>query len=323
VDTRPFLGLPPGWYADELGTSPQRYWDGSRIAREVHSDGGEWVEWWQASDGDFYPPGSHPDALSQSEPVVVPSTLAVAPTKGRRSSAWMIIAAAFVLVASAVGGFVFFGGQSKGNDLTADSPSQLAAIVSTAVNKAGSVHVVTTIEKPDEPTVTYVNDVAGTSGQQVITAGGAQITTLVIGDTAYVKANELALTGLFQQSAADAQKYADKWMSYNSGGQAFQEATDTLTLGSLLHDVTPIVSGGKVSTSMISGKAVVGIQGDLPGGISGTLYVASTSPNLPVEEVSHVSGAVTTTVFSKWGEAVNVSAPTDSVPGIDPGSPAS
>lgn len=332
MDTQLLLGRVPDWYPDAVDPSLTRYWDGTKVVAEMHWDGARWVEWWQAVDGKFYAPELHPNALAQDpvqprDPAVSPSVSTAdpdqQPTSRRRTSAWMIVAAAMLVVASAVAGLVYSFGSNPTNALVGDSPSQLAALVSTAVNKAGSVHVVTTIETPDEPTATYVNDVAGDTGQQVITVGGAQLTTLVVGNTAYVKANELALTIVFQQSAAVAQQYADKWMAYNSGGQAYVQIADTLTLGSLLHDVTPASSGAKVSTSTVKGKAVVGIQGALSGAMSGTLYVSSTDPYLPVEEVGNAKGAVSTSVFSGWGEAVNVTAPTGALPGIDPGAPAS
>jgi hypothetical protein len=68
MDTKRYLGLPPNWYGDEADPQVIRYWDGGQITGEMHSDGSGWIEWWQASDGAFYPPELHPNATAPSEP---------------------------------------------------------------------------------------------------------------------------------------------------------------------------------------------------------------------------------------------------------------
>jgi hypothetical protein len=145
VDTRPFLGLPPGWYADESGTSPQRYWDGSRIAREVHSDGGEWVEWWQASDGAFYPPELHP-SVTRVDPAPSPITTTEsshvspgasatpsAPSRSRRHGRVLVFGTVGIAVLLVVGLVVGPGGQSNAE------ATVLNAVNSTLADKTAQI----------------------------------------------------------------------------------------------------------------------------------------------------------------------------------------
>jgi hypothetical protein len=74
MDTRPFLGLAPNWYPDAADRELIRYWDGTQVVAEMHWDGSQWVDWWQASDGEFYPPELHPSA-TQADPASAPETI--------------------------------------------------------------------------------------------------------------------------------------------------------------------------------------------------------------------------------------------------------
>ncbi len=71
MDIRPFLGLAANWYQDGVDEGIVRYWDGSQVTAEVRWDGSQCVGWWQASDGEFYPPELHPSSLP-TPPVPVP-----------------------------------------------------------------------------------------------------------------------------------------------------------------------------------------------------------------------------------------------------------
>jgi hypothetical protein len=160
-----------------------------------------------------------------------------------------------------------------------------------------------------------VNDAATDSGRQTLTFGQARMTALVVGGTAYVKANQLALTSLLQVSPAVAQKFANKWLSFPSGDAAYKSLSQTLNLSSLLQEVTPTGTISKLSPSVVDGHSVIGLRGKLPGALGGTLYISTTGPPLPVEEVSPSSAGPTTAVFSDWGEPVNVTAPPGAIPG--------
>ena len=71
----------------------------------------------------------------------------------------------------------------------------------------------------------------------------------------------------------------------------------------MLTEVTPTRPVTKLAPSVVNVKSVVGIRGELPGGLPGTLYVSATGPPLPVEEVSHDSSGTTTATFTRVGSA--------------------
>jgi len=204
------------------------------------------------------------------------------------------------------------------NAIVGASPSETARLTAQAVKQAGSVHVVTTIQLQGG-TATYVNDTAARSGKEVITADGAQVTAIVANGTVYVNANQLAMSELFQAPSAAGEKYANTWLFFPSSSQAYKAIVQTLTIGSLLQQVTPTGRTTKLGPSAVRGQSVIGLRGHLPGGLFGTLYIADSGPPLPVEEVSTTNGDVTTSTFSAWGEPVNAVAPTGSIPGSQTG----
>ena len=166
-------------------------------------------------------------------------------------------------------------------------------------------------------TATYVNDTVTDSGKQVITTDGARVTVIVVDGTAYVNANQLAMATMFQDSSPVSQQFADKWLSFPSSGQDYTQIANTLTLGSLLKQVTPTGHLGKIGPAVVNGKSVIGLRGELPGGLSGTLYISVTGSPLPVEEVSRTSNSVTTSIFGEWGEPVKVTPPSGAIPGSE------
>jgi hypothetical protein len=141
------------------------------------------------------------------------------------------------------------------------------------------------------------------------------VTALVVDGTAYVNINQLAMTSLFQAPAGVAQQFANKWLYFRSSDQAYKTITETLTLGSLLQQVTPTGAVSKLAPTVINGRSVIGLRGELPGKLSGTLYVSATGSPLPVEEISPTASGTTTAIFSSWGEPVNVTPPAGATSG--------
>jgi len=207
---------------------------------------------------------------------------------------------------------------SSGNAIAGASANQAVALAMTAVREVGSVHVVTSIQIQGQ-TATYVNDTGSLSGKQVITAGGAQVTVIVVEGTAYVNANQLAMSEMFQSPTSVSQRFAGTWLSFPSDDQAFDQISPTLTLGSLLQRITPTGPLTKLPEATVSGRSVIGIRGELPGGGSGTLYLSATGLPLPVAEVSGPPGGQTTSIFGGWGEPVHPTAPSGAIPGSETG----
>ena len=297
------------------------------------SDVSQGTGWWIASDDKWYPPELHPDVLVavdaaaplSYEAVSMPATDSVASpeaavVRGPRGGPPLLVAV--VALIGLVGfGVLALSGHSPGNSVIAGaSPKQVIALTTGAAQDAGSVHVVSIIQQQGR-SATYVNDTATDSGRQVITSGGAQVTVILVGETAYVNANQLALSTLFQGSAGVSRRFADKWLSFPSSGKDYKQIAQTLTLGSLLQQVTPTGTIVKLAPSVVDGRSVIGFRGELPGGLVGTLYVSATGSPLPVELVSNGSGAVTTSTFSAWGAPAKVVAPAGATPGIAAGWP--
>ena len=316
------------------------------------SDMSQGPGWWLASDNRWYPPEQRPATPFTAAPApgappraatttpytdfygtTVPRSPLTSPspapslstdfssvpgrpaTPGRRSRravTWSLVVAALVLVAGGAVVYSMVGGRSS---ISAQSPTQVLSLATAAAQKAGSVHVVTTIDVPGQ-TATYVNDTGERAGEQVITSsGGLQMTTVVVGDIAYVKANQPAMTTVFQASTEVARQYADRWLSFGSDQPSFEAIAATLTLGSLLREVTPSKPLSKVTGSTVDGRTVTGVRGELPGGFAATLYVSNTGVPLPVEELSSDSNGKTTSIFSAWGQPVKVQAPSGAVSG--------
>ena len=128
----------------------------------------------------------------------------------------------------------------------------MARLAAQAVTQAGSVHVVTTIQLQGG-TATYVNDTAARSGKQEITAGSAAVTAIAANGVVYVNANQRAMSELFQAPSAAGEKYANKWLSSPSSSQAYKAIVQTLTIGSLLQQVTPTGRPTKLGPSVVRG----------------------------------------------------------------------
>jgi len=199
----------------------------------------------------------------------------------------LILLAMVVLIGCGALAYALADGLSR-NAIVGASPSETARLTAQAVKQAGSVHVVTTIQ-------------------------------LQGGTATYVNANQLAMSELFQAPSAAGEKYANTWLFFPSSSQAYKAIVQTLTIGSLLQQVTPTGRTTKLGPSAVRGQSVIGLRGHLPGGLFGTLYIADSGPPLPVEEVSTTNGDVTTSTFSAWGEPVNAVAPTGSIPGSQTG----
>jgi hypothetical protein len=301
------------------------------------SDMAQDAGWWLALDGKWYPPVQGVDNASVASAYAgtaqpgstVPrqhdlvdfavGPVAGSPTRRPRHvrSTGSILLATIVLIGGGALAYSLAHGSGKNATIGA-SPSETARLTAQAVEQAGSVHVVTTIQLQGG-TATYVMDDAATSGKQVITAGGAQVTAIVTNGTVYVNANQVAMSELFQAPSAAGAKYADQWLSFPSGSQAYKAIVQTLTIGSLLQQVTPTGQTTKLSPSVVKGQSVIGLRGHLPGGLFGTLYIADSGAPLPVEEVSTTNGDVTTSTFSAWGESVHAVPPAGSISGSQTG----
>jgi hypothetical protein len=181
---------------------------------------------------------------------------------------------------------------------------------------------------------TEVTQSGGSGGLQYITirkgpdTGTASI--ILIKQKVFVKANVYGLENIMEFTPVAAAAEADRWIEITAGvtvpkteQEFYQNAAATLTVLSAVDQIgldgpltlvpSLVVVGGKITLP-------VKMAATLSGGIHATctLYLDAGDPPLPVEQVttSTDAGATmkATDVFSSWGKAPVVVAPTASVP---------
>jgi hypothetical protein len=195
----------------------------------------------------------------------------------------------------------------------------------TATGASTGFHYVAVSTGGDDQTI--VGDAGLTNGRQAITFvsnyGTEQFTLLLVGSTVYFQGNTPALEDQLGVSAATAPNYQNKWISVASGdgGPAgpYSVLQPGITSASQSTQMPlTATSSTKVDVSGVSAIRISGIvppSNDLPTG-TGSLVIAQNS-DLPISYTSSVSdGAVVLdfkTVFSAWGTAPTVSAPTGAV----------
>ena len=239
-----------------------------------------------------------------------PSQVAQRVRVGRFPSLLVILALVVVVGGSALG---FVLSQGSGSAIVNDTPDQIVPLATAAVRSSGSVHVVTVAQTQDGP-VTWVGDVGTNSGEQTIDAGSMQAKAIVVNGVTYFNANLEAMTKLLGVPAGVADRAAGKWLSLSPSDAASSQVGATLTVNSLLSQVTPHSPLTTLGQSMVNAQQVVGISGKLQGGLSATLYVSATGQPLPIQEIADTGNYNTTTTFSNWGEAVHPAPPSGAIP---------
>ena len=201
------------------------------------------------------------------------------------------------------------------------TPLSASALMSLALKDAvaaGSVHETERATAPGH-LFTMDNDVATTSGRQIITSDGAHAQVIVIKDVAYIYGDKKAVADYFQISTTDPAKYANRWLSIPSTNLAYKTVSDAVTIKS---DFTDVKIPGVVTRGAaikVDGQKVVPIKGSAPATstsakINATLFVSASSPVLPVELRLVSASETVTATWSKWGTAVVLSAPAKSSP---------
>ena len=204
--------------------------------------------------------------------------------------------------------------------VAAVTPAQLVSSSLKAARAQHSVHYVGTASVGNISSTT-VGDAAADRGVQYVTyrAGGhtGHVTVRVVANTAYVKGDAFALTSYVGFSAAQAAKYAGKWVLIPQTSSAFKSVAQAVRLGSNIDELQLSPPFTKLGTSTMQGQRVIGIRGrETQNGITATatLYVRAAGTPLPVSEVATEGAIHASVVFSKWNERVAVTAPAGAVP---------
>jgi hypothetical protein len=193
----------------------------------------------------------------------------------------------------------------------------LKSAIATA-QKVGSVRV-TVHFFSGKTTGELVQDSARSSAEQTVAIGKERVSIVLSANTVYFSGNTQGLVHYFGLPTAVATTLANQWVSASPSDSAFPSLAAGLTLSSALGEVSPTGSIVKGKRQTVDGQPTMSLSGTGPSGIARlTLFVAAHGRSLPVEAVGSggsaqkVSGEIVT--FSRWGEAVHVPVPSQSIP---------
>jgi hypothetical protein len=210
-----------------------------------------------------------------------------------------------------------------------ETGATLLSASESAVAHEDSVHVVsfqsgTNVSANASPnaSVTIVTDAGSSEGIQRVafTQGGASghETVEVVGGEAYFSGDSFTLKNFNGFSAAAATHYAGAWLEVSPSDAAFTSLTSAVTMSTIPAQIVlpkPELLKGESTVSGIRVKAVRGVVSTHSGTETGVLYVRSAGSPLPVKLTSFlVHGGHGSDVFSRWNEAVTVTAPPSSIP---------
>ncbi len=202
--------------------------------------------------------------------------------------------------------------------------SEYQAAVKAAANQ--SVHFQTDVTQ-GKVTLQQSGDAGANSGSESLTVHNGKLaehmTTEVVGRTGYLKGNTTGLQNILGLSAAQASKYAGRWLSFPMSNSNLAQLAAGLLRSQVATELSFSGPFTFVTDTTVNGQHAVGIRGSVSTNNSSSvpeiLYVPSTGKPLPIEEVTNpgakaqstsIHGTVT---FSNWGEHVAVSAPAHSV----------
>jgi hypothetical protein len=213
------------------------------------------------------------------------------------------------------------GGGGATNALQGKTASQVVSAALAAAKASGSVHF-DVKAKASTQTETIVGDASATDGRETISGDGLTIEAEVIGKEAFVKGNAGALEDEMGLTGPVARSNAGKWISISSTDKPYASITTAVRLKGTLSELDPTAPLALTGTATRAGQSVVGVRGGLPGTASGTtgtatLYVAKTSPNVPivfdVEESSSGTKQSEIGTYTDWGQPLQLVAPTSTV----------
>jgi hypothetical protein len=155
-----------------------------------------------------------------------------------------------------------------------------------------------------------------------ISAAGqtADLSTVLVGSTAYLRGNYLGLRSFMDFTDAAAQNEAGHWLFLKQAKPAqarlYEEVAAGLTVPSLVSQLPMFGTLTLEPLRVVHGESVYGVKGEKGAGstIEETLYVRATGAHLPVELDYTYKGISVALVFTTWGQPPAVTAPTGAVP---------
>jgi hypothetical protein len=184
---------------------------------------------------------------------------------------------------------------------------------------------------------TETGDVALNKGIQFISGSLGDSETIVLGAAAYLKANVPALEVDLLWSKSVATKYANRWISFTPKDWPYDSVIEFVVTRSFWDDPerSPVASLPQTPTSVggestLDGESVESVASSIHDIVKSTnssfigdsrVYFDSNSFHLPFVVTDSTSGTEAgspqsqqdVATFTKWGEAVTVTAPTGAV----------
>jgi hypothetical protein len=212
--------------------------------------------------------------------------------------------------------------KAKVGALNGNTPTQILTAATAAARKAASAHyVLSAVQGKNSQTIS--GDSSPSEAQQSVSLGTQQIDVTYVGGVAYVRGNASGLTSDMGFATAVAANYANKWIAVHSSDSPFKGIVAAVTLTGTLEQLNPTGNLTLTAPTTIAGRQAIGVKGGLPGpsqsGVTGsaTLYVAASRPTVPLkltgtatQGTQHVQEIG---IFSDWGKALHLTAPTGAV----------
>lgn len=209
---------------------------------------------------------------------------------------------------------------------SAVTPAQRLASVIAAVRTAKSVHYVSSSIDSGTRAV-IVGNASTTIGVQQITyeKGGrtGHATIIATNKAAYLMGDAFMLQSYLKFPAADARKYASKWLRYAAGGAAYTALAQDVLLSTLVDEFklgSPLTG---IGAAKIDGTSVFALEHTATSAQAGTvvttLYSSAAGAPLPVELLIKEKTGHVKAVFSAWNKGVAVNVPSSPTPAAGAG----
>jgi len=202
------------------------------------------------------------------------------------------------------------------------APSAATKLLRTALSDAhaqGSAHETEIGHSTAIAVASYQDNIALDSGNQTIdSSNGLRTKILVVNGTAYLKANQKALTSGYGFSTSIAEEIGNSWVEIPLTDSKYASIASDVTLASALQEVTPLGHLTLTGPAKIGRTPAIGISGaanpQTTGSGSITLYVSRSATPLPIAATATLKGDTKLVIaFTRWGEHLVFNAPADAL----------
>ena len=192
---------------------------------------------------------------------------------------------------------------------TLPSASSVISLAKGAMTKVSGVHL-TSSSTTSGTKLFVVADVGTSSGTEVYTSGTQRIEIKVTPASAYLRGSVTGLTKLMGMTPAQIKRVGTRWIAIASSSSVYGNFKSNLTVAGF-SGLLPAATGAVVSrTSSSAFRLTWARKATKTTTQATTILTLTSSPRvLPTKEWVSSSSGTSTTLFTKWGEHVSVTAP--------------